>query len=293
MKNLFFALLLILLTFACDTRKSFHKDLITGLSTSGDGLSCEEVTILSGDQTIQRSSFIFGEEITIQFRNIDGFKEENGKIFPAMSIVISDKNKNVVLKEDDAYKDYPEGISLKPVTLRSELTLARPIHSGNNYNLLINIRDKKGDGKLSAEMDFEVKPNEKIKVSSHNSGFDELYLFSDNDKKVITGNVITFGDNIHLIFEGVKEFSEKDYKIFPGLSLEIKDGKDEEILFYEDLFKEYESTGIDAESFKDRISANFWFKGSEVNNPLTLEAKLWDKLASDRYISAETMLTLK
>lgn len=292
MKNLFIAVLLILLTFACDTRKSFNKDLMTGLSTSGDGLSCEEVTILSGGQTIQRSSFIFGEEITIQFQNIDGFKVENGK-FSVMSIVISDINKNIVLKEDDAYKDYSEGISLNPVTLRSELTLARPMKSGQSYNLVINIRDKKGEGKLSAELDFEVKPNEKIKASTHNCGIDELYLFSDNNKKAITDNVITFGDNIHLIFEGVKEFSEKDNKIFPGLSLEIKDGKNEEILFYEDLFKEFESSGIDAESFKDRVSANFWFKGAEANNPLTLEAKLWDKLSGDKYISAETMLTLK
>ncbi|AFH50827.1 Hypothetical protein IALB_3124 [Ignavibacterium album JCM 16511] len=292
MKKLFFAFLIILLTFGCDTKKSVHKDLITGLSTEGDGLSCEEVTILSGGKTIQRKSFIFGEEITFNFSNIEGFKEEDGKIFPGMSIVISDKNNDTIIKSDDAYQKYSEGISLMPVILKSDLTLARPIHSGNSYSLFINIWDKKDDGKFSAEMNFEVKPNEKIKATKHNCNYDELYLLSDRNKQVITDNVITFGDNIYLIFEGVKEFSETDNKIFPGLSLEIKDGKNEVVLFDEDLFKDYESSGIDANSFEDRVSANFWFNGSEANNPLKLTAKLWDKL-SDKYVSAETFLTLK
>lgn len=292
MKNLFFAFLIIFITFACDTKKSVHKDLITGLSTEGDGLSCEEVTILSDDKSVQRSSFYFGEEITINFKNIEGFKGKDGKIFPGMSIVISDKNNDTIIKSDDAYQKYSEGISLSPVILKSELTLARPIHSGKNYSLSINIWDKKGSGKFFAEMNFDVKSNEKINVTKQNCSYDELYLFSDNKQKVITDNVITFGDDIHLIFEGVKGFSETDNKIFPGLSLEIKDGKNEVVLFNEDLFKEYENSGIDADSFKDRVSANFWFNGSEANNPLKLTAKLWDK-SSDKYVSAETILTLK
>ncbi|BDQ03351.1 hypothetical protein [Ignavibacterium sp.] len=292
MKKLFFAFLIILLTFSCDTRKSVHKDLITGLSTEGDGLSCDEVTIFSGDKTIQRNSFIFGEEISFNFSNIKGFNESNGKIFPGMSIVVTDRNKDTIIKADDVYDKYSDGVTLNPPTLKADLTLARPIRSGNSYSLFINIWDKKGDGKFSAEMNFEVKPNEKIKAARHNCNYDELYLFSDQNQKVITDNVITFGDNIFLIFEGMKEFSETDNKIFPGLSLEIKDGRDEVVLFDEDLFKDYENSGIDADSFKDRVSANFWFNGSEANNPLKLTAKLWDK-SSDKYVLAETILTLK
>jgi len=60
----------------------------------------------------------------------------------------------------------------------------------------------------------------------------------------------------------------------------------------EDLFSEYEQTGIEAKEFKDRVSANFWFNGSEANNPLSLEAKLWDK-KSDKFISVKTRLNLQ
>lgn len=292
MKKLLFAFSLIILTFACDTRKSVHKDLITVLSTEGDGLSCAQVTILSDNKNIQRSSFTFGEEITIEFQNIEGFNNENGNIFPGMSIVILDKMKDTVMKADDVYKDYQSGISISPPTLKAELTIARPIHSGSSYNLNVDIWDKKADGKFSAKMNFEVKPNEIINAIKHYCTFDELYLFSDNRKKFITDNVISFGDNIHLIFECVKEFTQTENKIFPGLSLEIKDGKNEVVLFNEDLFKDYESSGIEADNFEDRVSANFWFNGSEANNPLTLTAKLWDK-SGDRYILVRTNLTLK
>lgn len=292
MKNLFFVFLSFLIFYSCDFKKSAHKDLITGLSTAGDGISCDEVMILSDNNVIQRSTFTFGEVITFKFKNIEGFNEENGNVFPGMSILIKDSQNNVVLQNDDVYTNYSEGIKLSPIVLTAEATLARPIHSGKQYNLLIKIWDKKGDGKFSAEMSFDVKPNDKISVTKNNCNYDEVYLFSEKNNKVITDNSIQFGENVFLIFEGVKEFVEETEKIYPGLSLIIKDSKDEIILSNEDLFREYEQSGIEASIFKDRVSANFWFNGSEVNNPLSLEAKLWDK-KSDKFISVKTSLNLK
>jgi hypothetical protein len=282
----------ILVFYYCDFRKSAHKDLITGLSTVGEGLSCEDVSILSDNNVVQRNTFTFGEVITFKFNNIEGFNEENGNVFPGMSILIRDSENNIVLQNDDAYANYSEGINLSPLVLTAEATLARPIHSGKQYNLLIKIWDKKGNGKFSAEMSFDVKPNDKISVARNNCNYDEVYLFSEKNNKVITDNSIQFGDNVFLIFEGVKEFFEETERIYPGLSLIIKDSKDEVILSNEDLFSESEQTGIEAKDFKDRVSANFWFNGSEVNNPLSLEAKLWDK-KSDKFISVKTRLNLQ
>jgi hypothetical protein len=292
MKNLFFVFLSILVFYSCDFKKSAHKDLVTGLSTTGDGLSCQDVSIFSDNNVVQRSTFTFGEVITFKFKNIEGFNEENGNVFPGMSILIRDSVNNIVLQNDDVYANYSEGINLSPLVLTAEATLARPIHSGKRYNLLIKIWDKKGDGKFSAEMSFDVKPNNKISVSRNYCNYDEVYLFSEKNNKVITDNSIQFGENVFLIFEGVKEFVEETEKIYPGLSLIIRDSKNEIILSNEDLFKEYEQTGIEASIFKDRVSANFWFNGSEVNNPLSLEAKLWDK-KSDKFISVKTSLNLK
>lgn len=292
MKKLFFAFVVILIFYSCDFKKSAHKDLITGLSTTGDGLSCEEVSIIVNDKVEQRNTFTFGEIVAFKFSNIEGFNEQNGSVFPGMSISIRDEKNNSVLQNEDVYSSYPDGIKLSPIVLNAEMTLARPIHSGKNYNVLIKIWDKKGDGKFSAEMNFEVKPNEKISVSKNNCNYSEIYLFSEKSNIVITDNVIHFGENVFLIFEGVENFIEDEEKIYPGLSLNVSDNNNESILSSEDLFAEYSQDGIKADEFKDRVSANFWFNGSEVNNPLSLEAKLWDK-KSDKFILVKTSLMLE
>lgn len=293
MKKLILVLLLILLTFSCDTKKSFNKDLITGLSTSGDGLSSDTVSVLVENQKANSSSFPFGSEVSVEFKHIEGFNSENGNVFPGMSIFVVGEDKDTLLKETDVYNEYSSsGINIPNPTLYADLTLARPIHSKKRYNLFINIWDKKGDGKLSAEMNFEVIPNDKLIIEKNNCEFDEVYLYSEKNKKVINDNVIHFGDNIYLIFEGVRGFNETDGKIFCGLSLEVRDSKNETLLFYEDLFKDYDRAGLSTQDFKDRVSANFWFNGSEANNPLSLNAKLWDK-SGGGYIIAQTKLTLK
>lgn len=90
----------------------------------------------------------------------------------------------------------------------------------------------------------------------------------------------------------MKEFVEETEKIYPGLSLIIRYNKDEVILSNQDLFGEYEQAGIEASDFRDRVLVNFWFDGLKANNPLSLEAELWDK-KSDKFIFAKTNLNLK
>lgn len=179
MKKIFFAFVVILIFYSCDFKKSAHKDLITGLSTSGNGLSCEEGSIVVNDKVEQRNTFTFGEVVAFRFSNIEGFNEQNGSVFPGMSISIRDDKNNYVLQNEDIYASYTDGIKLSPLVLNAERTLARPIHSNNKYTVVIRIWDKKGDGNFSAGMNFEVKPNEQISVSKNNCNYSEIYLFSE------------------------------------------------------------------------------------------------------------------
>jgi hypothetical protein len=292
MKFIIFLVVISLVTFSCDFKKSFNKDLVTGLTTTGDGLACEDIYLSVDEEKISRNSFIFGEDVYLNFNNIEGFKTEDENVFPGMQLFVISQTGDTLMSENDLYADYPEGINLSPLQLSANLTVGKPIHSNHGYTLFVKIWDKKGDGTFTAEMDFTVKPNDKLEVSSNKVTFDEIYLFSENRKKVITNNKISFGDNIYIFFEGLSGLNEVEGKVFPGLSFKVTDNADEIILDYSDLFDGYNESGLAVSDFKDEVSANFWFTGSEVNNPLRCEITIWDK-QGDANIKARTKVILE
>lgn len=291
MKFIIFLIVVSLATFSCDFKKSFNKDLVTGLATSGDGLDCEDVYISVDEEKINRNSFIYGEDVYLNFQGIEGFTKEGENVFPGMELFVTNKAGEKILYEKDLYADYPDGINLSPLQLNANLTVADPIHSKNDYTLFLKIWDKKGDGTFKAEMDFSVKANDKLEITTNKVTFNEIYLFSKNRKKVITNQKISFGENVYMIFEGLSGLNQVDGNVFPGLSLRVTDNTNEIILDYSDLFDEYTENGLAVSDFNNEVSTNFWFTGSKVNNPLQCEITIWDK-KGDANLKAETELIL-
>jgi hypothetical protein len=291
MKFIIFLIVVSLATFSCDFKKSFNKDLETGLTTSGDGLDCEDVYISVDEEKINRNSFIYGEDVYLNFQGIEGFTKEGENVFPGMELFVTNKAGEKILYQKDLYADYPDGINLSPLQLNANLTVADPIHSKNDYTLFLKIWDKKGDGTFKAEMDFSVKPNDKLEITTNKVTFNEIYLFSKNRKKVITNQKISFGENVYMIFEGLSGLNQVDGNVFPGLSLRVTDNTNEIILDYSDLFDEYTENGLAVSDFNNEVSTNFWFTGSKVNNPLQCEITIWDK-KGDANLKAETELIL-
>ena len=65
-------LISLLLTFySCNFAQSVEKDLQTGLTTRGKGLSCDKVYLSVGEEIIKRNAFIYGETFNV---NSDGKK---------------------------------------------------------------------------------------------------------------------------------------------------------------------------------------------------------------------------
>lgn len=291
MKYKIYFLALSLLVFGCEVRKSFNKDLITGLTTKGDGISTDDVFLSVDDKKIERNTFIYGEVVYLNFTNVEGLTEEGGKVFPGMEFYVSDKSGKKLLYFEDMYSSYSEGVSYSPLELNANLTVAKPIHSNNEYTLFAKIWDKKGEGTFTAELEFKVKPNDKLKITTNGMSYGEVYLYSEKEDRVIIDNRINFGDNIYAFFEGLSGMTETDGKVFPGMSLIITDNKGEVILNYDDLFLEYSEDGVAATNFNSEVSANFWFTGSEVNNPLQCVIKIWDKQGeADIKLSTELIL---
>ena len=277
MKTSVIAITLLVLLSGCQFSKSVNKDFMSGLLTKGDGISCEDAFITVNKEKINRNEFVFGETFVVNFNKIEGFNMENGSVFPDMSLTVLNNAGDTMLFADDLYSDYPNGIKLDPLLLTSEVTVAAPMSSGNEYKLYINIIDKKGDGKFSAEYAFKVVPNDKIVNETFNVEFDEIFLYSAEREIVIVNNMVKKEETIYYVFEGLTGFVEEGGMVFPGLSLKGTDKGGKQIFDFEDLFAEYSETGLSIENFNKRILANFSLSGTELLNPLRCEILVWDK----------------
>jgi hypothetical protein len=292
MKNVISALLFLVILPGCQFSKSVKKDLVSGLLTVGNGLSCDNVYLSVNDEKTERNTFIYGEEFLVNFNNIGGFKKDNDYVFPGMKLFVVSRTGDTVLQSLDLYSDYKTGIKLDPLLLTADIIVASPMKSKDEYTLHINIWDKKGKGNFSAKLDFKVKSNEKIITEASNVSFNEIYLYSKERGKVIPDNKIKFNENTFIIFEGLSGFKVENGMVFPGLSFKAKDNEGNIIMDYNDLFAEYEKSGFAVSDFNKRVSSHFELTGSEFKNPLHCEMTIWDK-KSDASVKAKAELVIE
>ncbi|GAA3603127.1 hypothetical protein Q4Q39_13825 [Flavivirga amylovorans] len=130
---------LLLAVFSCEFNKSVSKDLTTSLTTKGDGLSCDHVSLSDGTNKINRNSFVYGEKFYLNFNNIKGFEKVKNSVFPGMKLLILGKKGDTVMFSNDLYADNKKGFNVSPLLLQSVITVANPIHSNNEYEIFVNI----------------------------------------------------------------------------------------------------------------------------------------------------------
>ncbi len=292
MKNTFYVILFSIVIAGCHFSKSVKKDFVSGLTSTGSGLTCEEVYLKVNDERTDRNSFIYGEVVNLVFEDVKGFKQENGKSFPKMQIIVNSLSGDTVFFADNLYSEYTEGMNFSSLQLTGDLTVAAPIKTGGEYLLTVTIKDRKGAGIYLSKLKFSVKGNDKIKIEPLNVSYNEVYLYSQGKNKVINDGMISFDDNIYILAEGIKGFKEENGLVFPGISFRGTDASGKAIFNYEDMFSDYSTTGIAVSDFNTKISAHFKLTGSEFNNPLHAEIIIWDKKSSAR-MKISTDMTVK
>ncbi len=273
---------------SCEFNKSINKDFVTGITTKGDGLSCDHVSLSDGKNEISRTSFTYGQTFYLNFNDIKGFKKIDNNVFSGLKLIVLGVKGDTIMFNNDLYASN-NGIDISPLLLQTKITVANPIHSNNKYRAYVNIWDKKGEGTFSAEMDFDVVPNNQIKIESNNISHDEVYLFSREGNVCITNNKVKFNENIFMMFEGLEGFILEDGKAYLGLSIKGKDSEGEMILNEEDLIGD---SVIEASELKRQLAPNFIFSGSNIKNPIACEIIIWDK-KSDNKIKASIDLNVK
>jgi hypothetical protein len=292
MKTAFTSLLLLIALSGCQFSKSVKKDLVSGLLTTGDGLSCNDVFLKVNGERINRNTFVYGEQFIVNFNGIEGFVKDNDYVFPGMKLVVSNNAGDTILKTGDLYSEYSNGLKLTPLLLTSDITVATPMNSKGAYILHVNIWDKKGKGTFSAKFSFNVTVNEQLAIESVNVPYNEIYLYSEERGKVLTDNKVKINENTYFIFEGLSGFKDVNGMVFPGLSLKGTDNAGNVILDYADLFADFSETGLAVTDFSKRVSSNFTLTGSGFKNPLHCVLTIWDK-KSDARIKTTADLTVE
>ncbi len=292
MKKMVCVLLVSIIISGCNFSKSVKKDLVSGLTSTGSGLTCEDVYLTVNNERTSRNTFSYGDMIYLVFSDLKGFTTENGNVFPVMEIVVTDLTGDTALYAGDLYSEYTEGIKYSPLELTADVTVATPIKSGGEYVLNVTIRDRKGSGSFNSKLRFTVEGNGNIKTEPFNVKYNEVYLYSQGNNKVINDGKIGFDDNVYIMAEGMNGFKVENGKVFPGLGLKGTDSEGNVIIDYPDLFTEYGNTGVDVSDFSARVSANFKITGNSFKNPLHCEMLLWDK-KSDAKLKITTDLTLE
>jgi hypothetical protein len=265
---------------------------MSGLSSTGNSISCEDVYLTVNNERITRNSFIYGETFFLNFSDVKGFAKENGNVFPGMNLVVVNPAGDTMMQTNDLMSKYTDGMNYSPLILTADLTLAAPIKSKAEYTAFVNIWDKKGAGTFRSKFDFKVRENDKISIESSKVKYDEVYLYSKGNEKVITDNKIKLSDDTYIIIEGLKGFNEANGMVFPGLTIKAYDSAKNIILDSDDLFLDYGESGIAAIDLANRVSAHFSVPGTQFNNPLHCEMTVWDK-KSDAKIKVITDLVLE
>lgn len=289
MRSLCAIIIVIAASVSCNTNKSAQKDLVSGLLIKGNDLTCDNVYLSVNDQKTSKTTFVYGQKFKMNFDNIQGFKEESGNVFPGMQIFVTGKSGDTLLKSNDLYQMYDNGLNLSPLLLHADLTVATPISSGSDYTMIVKIWDKKGKGTFTGEVDFKVVSNDNLKVDADGVTFDEIYLYTGDRDEVITDNKIKFNENTSVILEGLTGFTAENEMVFPGMSLSARDNDNNAIFEYDDLFVEYSNSGIPILDFLSGISSSFTLNKGEFKTPLHFVVKVWDK-KGDAGISIEADL---
>lgn len=135
------------------------KDFLSGLSVSYEGLSVDDVYLTVNNQKLNSNKFPMDTQVYMYFGGVEGYEQVNGKVFPGMSIKVTDPSNQVILDAQDLFERYStSGVSpADAASLSSNLDIGVPMEKGKKYTWAVKVWDKKGEGEIYAEIDFEVQ----------------------------------------------------------------------------------------------------------------------------------------
>ena len=143
---------------ACNFSVGTHKDLMSGLKLSNNGLSYTEGYLSMDNARLSSNEFAMGKVVYVFFDGLEGFTEAEGKVYPAASMVVTDESGNTIVDYPNMLEQAASGVSAADLKqLSFKLTVGNPMETGKKYLWKSKIWDTKGEGTIEAESEFIVK----------------------------------------------------------------------------------------------------------------------------------------
>jgi hypothetical protein len=250
-----------------------------GLNVVGTDLKCKEVQIKIDEKIENRMNLLFGQRLTFEFLDVQGFKKEGSKIFPLMSIAVKDAKGKEVISSQDLVKEMK--ILNKNVKLIAFIDANLPSEDGP-YTATISIQDKKGKGEMVATMPFSIQQDPKLKLEERGVSYSAIYLWNQEDQQIINSHEVESNRDYYIMIHDLEGISS------PILPMRIIDGKGTVLLRDDNLLGTIEKKSAD--DFK-RVPIRFTLSG-DINNPVKIITSVQDS-ESDHIIHITTLVNVK
>lgn len=266
-----------LLVVACQSNTNSTIDPSTGASFETFGIDCKEVIVAIGGKKVARNEFVFGEKVNLAFKDLKGFKYQEGKIHPKISMYIVKNKKDTVLNDVDLLKNSIKVIGSKPLDLETNFKASFSHNNNEQYKAFVHIQDKKSTRKLIYELPFTVKKDRLLNVTNNGLSYTNIYLWNNTLKKVETHKRLNVHHSYTLIIDGLEGLQKKENNVYPVFSIALSDNKNNRIISNANLLSAYEEIGINPEDLKVQLTSNLSFSKGTIYNPCRLKVNIQDR----------------
>lgn len=138
--------------------KGIKKDITTGLKTTNDGLSYDEVFLVNDqNEKLSSNEMALQTSFSVVLTDVDGFRLKTGNAYPGIAIVVSNAEGLEIMNTGDLLAEYKNGVALQDAkTLTASFTVGKPMQTGK-YHFKARFWDKNGKGEIISELDLNVK----------------------------------------------------------------------------------------------------------------------------------------
>ncbi|MDP3312747.1 hypothetical protein [Lutibacter sp.] len=149
-----------IMSFSCQYSKGVKIDLATGLSTSYNGLTIDDIYLADENgNRLGDNKITMGSKLAVVATGVDYFTEKDGKVFPGCSILLTDKTGEEILNLPDAFADMVNGTTASEAKiLQASLNTGDPMIVGETYHLYVRFYDKNNkENEIVANVDLLMK----------------------------------------------------------------------------------------------------------------------------------------